>query len=149
MAEAAGDKRSRDAEWSPVQDLEIGPESELITPMSTQANPSTPEATRPKFQLTAEETHTNAIDILLHGREIGSLINDDGNVTDEMRELAALFVAAPDMLAALKGITELLADGSPFYLAKVGSPITNEEQKRIDRAFIAIDSAVAKARVRQ
>lgn len=48
-----------------------------------------------------------------------------------------------DLLAALKGIKGLFADSSPFYIAKVGKPITNGDQSRIDSVFIALEAAIA------
>lgn len=52
--------------------------------------------------------------------------------------------AAPqgDLLAALKAIKGLFADGAPFYVAKIGNRITNGDQALIDSVFIALDKAI-------
>jgi hypothetical protein len=44
--------------------------------------------------------------------------------------------------AALTGIRALFADPSPFYIKKLGGPITNEDQTKIDQAFMAIEAAL-------
>jgi len=43
--------------------------------------------------------------------------------------------------SALRGVKELFANTSPFYIKKLGGPITNADQARIDRVFMALDEA--------
>lgn len=54
-----------------------------------------------------------------------------------------------DLLAALKAVEALFRDGSPFYISKLGAPMTNGDQEVIDRAFVASSTAIAKAEGRQ
>ena len=55
-------------------------------------------------------------------------------------------LASDDMLKALQAVAGLFAEGSPFYINKLGPPITNGDQEKIDKAFIATADAIAKAR---
>jgi len=101
VAEAAGGKRSRDAEWSPVKDLEIGPESELITPMSTQ----------PTFDLPLKPSPVYGDDIIDEGgKTVVILFGDaDSEETSAQRDLIVRAVNSyADMLSALKAAEPLL-----------------------------------------
>jgi hypothetical protein len=48
-------------------------------------------------------------------------------------------------LSALRRVKELFAEPSPFFIKKLGAPITNADQERIDKTFIAIENAIAKS----
>lgn len=48
-----------------------------------------------------------------------------------------------ELLTTLKAVRGLFANTSPFYIRKLGAPITNADQSRIDAVFIAVDAAIA------
>lgn len=64
-------------------------------------------------------------------------------VRDLEQELATLRTAAEGMEKALDGLMDLFCDPSPFYIKKLGSPITNGDQDRIDNAFVVGQEALA------
>ena len=49
------------------------------------------------------------------------------------------------VLSALKGVKALFSNTSPFYIKKLGAPITNADQERIDKVFIAVEKAIAES----
>lgn len=58
--------------------------------------------------------------------------------------------AAPDevieeLMIALRMVRRLFGEGSPLFIKKLGGPITNGDQDKIDAPFIAIDRALARA----
>lgn len=59
------------------------------------------------------------------------------------RELLALRTAAEGMEKALDGLMDLFCDPSPLYIKKLGGPITNGDQDRIDEAFVVGQDALA------
>lgn len=45
---------------------------------------------------------------------------------------------------ALRGVVNLFKDPSPFYIRKLGPPITNGDQEVIDGAFICAENALSR-----
>jgi hypothetical protein len=43
------------------------------------------------------------------------------------------------LVEALKALKELFAEPSPFYIKKLGAPITKGDQDKIDAAFVKLD----------
>ena len=95
------------------------------------------------------ETEDQALSIVAGenaGQDSETIIAEiEGTLGDCEEANARLIAAAPDMLAALKGVNALFSDEPLFDIKKLGSPITNGDQERIDRVFIAIDAAISKA----
>lgn len=81
--------------------------------------------------------------------EIGSL-HPYGVELDESRqvarELLALRASHAELMKALDGLMDLFHDPSPFYIKKLGSPITNGDQDKIDDVFANAQDALEAAR---
>jgi len=49
------------------------------------------------------------------------------------------------LVDAARLVVALFTEPSPFYIKKLGGPITNGDQKKIDDVFIALDAALTEA----